>query len=125
MEELAEAPQVHHRDRSGRRLGAVVILLQAQENRRIAVRGGEVAAALLVPEMKVERVLELPRPTEPAEIEIGLVEIEQAADEEGVIGGEAADGGRALAIAAEQFARGGIEEIGPQKSRRRAGRRSR
>ena len=70
--------------------------------------------------MKVERVLELARPAQPIEIEIGLVKIEQAADEEGVVGCKAPDFGRALAMAAEQFARRGIEKIFFEESARTA-----
>src|SRR5258708_7234290 len=61
--------------------------------------------------MKVERVLKLPRPAKPLEIEIGLVKIEQAADQERVVDGETADFRGALAMAAQQFALRRIEEI--------------
>ena len=98
VEDLAEAPQVHHRHGIRSRLCAIVILFQAQQDCRVAVRGGEVAAATLVPKMEVERVLQPARPAEPVEIEIGFVKIKQAADEKRVVGGEPMNAGRALAI---------------------------
>ena len=90
----SEAPEVEGGDGSGGGFGAVVIFLHAEKNGRVALGGGEVAAAVLVPELEVERVLQPSGPAEPAGVEIGLVEIEQSVDEEGVIGGEAGNGQR-------------------------------
>ncbi len=80
VEKLAKTPEVERSDGSRGRFGAVIIVLEAEEEGGVAVGGGKIAAARLVPEMEVEGVLELPRPAEPAAIEVGGVEIEEAAE---------------------------------------------
>ncbi len=120
--DLGEAPQVPRRDRGGRRFRPVVVLLHPQEDGRIAVAGGKVAAVELVPEMEVERVLQPPRPAEPAEIEIGRVELQQAVDEKRVVGGEAGNGGGALPVAPPQLAALGVVKMIAQEHGRALGR---
>jgi hypothetical protein len=50
--------------------------------------------------MEIERVLQLPRPVQPRQVEIGGMKIEQAADEKRVVGRKAVNRRRPVTITA-------------------------
>jgi len=69
-------------------------LLEAQQHRAVPGVAAEVAAALLVPEKRVLPPLQLLGPLQPLRPQRGLVQVQHAADDEGVVVQEAGDGRR-------------------------------
>ena len=100
--EVHELDQVADRHRSGGRLGAVVLLLEAQQHRRIAPGGVEPAGAGFVPEQPILGRLHLARPRQPGRVAGRLQELETAPDDGGVVLAVAVDAGVAGAPAAVQ-----------------------
>src|SRR5204863_9197654 len=85
VDEMRERQQIEDGDGARRRLGAVVILFQPQQDRGIAPGGAEPAAILVVPEARVLLRLQLARPREPRRIAAGLEQLEQSPGERGVV----------------------------------------
>ena len=98
--EVHQLDQVADRDGAGRRLGAVVLLLEAEQHGRVAARGVEPAGAGLVPEQPILRRLHLAGPGQPRRIAGRLQQLEAAPDDAGVVLAIAVDAGVAGAPAA-------------------------
>ena len=99
---MHQREKVLDRHRAGRRLRAVVLLLDPQEHGRIVPGGGEPAAALFVPEKRVLAGLQLDRPVEPRRVARSLEQLQQPPDEVRVVLRVAVDGDGAVAGASPQ-----------------------
>src|SRR5690242_20868121 len=88
VDEICQREGIEHGNRAGRRLGAVVVLFQPQQHRRVVATRAE-PTALLVPETRVETSGQLARELEPSGVPIGLEQLEESPRETGVIFGVA------------------------------------
>lgn len=70
-------------------------LFELQQHRGVTGIAAEVASALVVPEQRVLPQLQLLGPLQPLRLQRGLVQVQQAANDEGVVVQEARDGRRA------------------------------
>lgn len=69
-------------------------LFQLQQHRAVAGIAAEVASTLAVPEQRVLAELQLLGPLQPLRLQRGFVQVQQAADDEGIVIQEAGDGWR-------------------------------
>lgn len=69
-------------------------LFELQQHSVVAGVAAEVASALVIPEQPVLPELQLLRPPQPLRLQRGLVQVQQAANDEGVVIQEARDGRR-------------------------------
>src|SRR5687768_9580338 len=74
---LGQPKQVERCDRARGWLRAVVVFLHPKEDARVLARAAEVSAPLFIEEQPVLRFLQFNRKLQPANVEGGLVEIEQ------------------------------------------------
>src|SRR5262245_49937170 len=112
---MREREEIEDRDRAGRRLGAIVVLLQAQEHRVVLPCRAEPSALDWIPEQRVLAVLQRLRPFEPPRIAVGLKQLEQTEDEIRVVLGVAVDTGFSLAVSPQQDT---ARRACPERSRR-------
>lgn len=70
---------------------SLLTLFELQEDRGVSGVTAEVAATLLIPEQHILPELELLRPLQPLRLQRRLVQVQQAANDEGVVVEEAGD----------------------------------
>lgn len=88
----------------------LLTLFELQEDRGVSGVAAEVAATLLIPEQHILPELELLRPLQPLRLQRRLVQVQQAANDEGVVVEKAGDRRGSAECA------GGRGDVGGKKS---------